>query len=336
MTDPRAVPHARSAAAATAGARAPAALAAFLRGVERRGAVLAEMQCGDAAAGDAALADAMHEFRQAAGASVMDDWPRQFWAALLAQPALKQRTPVAIAVDATDRLGELGSGPRAALLLRLAAGLDEAGAAAVLGVRTQTYRLALQRALPHQADGRADPRAWQSLREQIHRRIKTLPEGRLKRLASAREAALQGTGTAASAAAPRAPASGVARHAGPRWLMALLWTLLALCVLAMAATFLPQFRSPAGSWRLSDASGNLPEQPPASRYGDEAAAIMHRDFELLADPQAVAQATDLPFHAWLAATPDQMAAAPVAGATADGGSVEVTDSPGGETSDEHD
>lgn len=336
MTDPRAVPGARSAAAVTPGARAPAALAAFLRGVERRGAVLAEMQCGDAAGGDAALADAMHEFRQEAGASVMDDWPRQFWSVLLAQPALKQRTPVAIALDATDRLGELGSGPRAALLLRLAAGLDEAGAAAVLGVRTQTYRLALQRALPHQADGRADPRAWQTLREQIHRRIKTLPEARLKCLASAREAALQGTRMTASVAAPRAPASGPARHSGPPWLMALLWTLLALCVLAMAATFLPQFRGQAGGWRLSDASGNLPEQPPASRYSEEAAAVLHRDFELLADPQAVALATDLPFHAWLAAAPDQMPAAPAASATAEGDSLEVIDSPGGETSDEHD
>src|SRR5690606_4101349 len=139
MNKPAAAPGRGSTPNATPGSeRPPPALAAFMRGVERRGAVLAELQCGDAATGDAALAVAMAEFRQTAGDTVMDDWPRRFWALLLAQPALKSRTPVAIAVDATDRLGELGSGPRAALLLRLAAGLDETGAAAVLGVRTQT------------------------------------------------------------------------------------------------------------------------------------------------------------------------------------------------------
>ncbi len=286
-----------------AAARAPAALAAFMRGVERRGAVLAELQCGDANAGDAALANAMDQFREAAGDTLMDDWPRRFWALLLAQPALRTRIPVAIALDATDRLGELGSGPRAALLLRLAAGLDEAGAAAVLGVRSQTYRLALQRALPHQVDGRADPQAWQSLREQIHRRIKTLPTGRLDRLARGREAALRGdpaTSRATTSGIPAATSSG-----RPTWVMPLLWVLLGLCVLAMAATFLPQVRQWTGDAAPADARTDaLPEQAPASRYGDEAAAVMHRDFDLLADPQGVALASDLPFHAWLAARGD--------------------------------
>lgn len=336
MTEQRAVPGARSGGATTAGARAPAALAAFLRGVERRGAVLAELQCGDASAGDAALADAMRQFRQEAGATVMDDWPRRFWAVLLAQPALKQRTPVAIAVDATDRLGELGSGPRAALLLRLAAGLDEAGAAAVLGVRTQTYRLALQRGLPHHPDGRADPHAWQALREQVHRRIKTLPGGRLDRLAGAREAALRGA-SPGPATAPDADAS-IAVRARPAWLMPLLWGLLALCVAAMALTFLPRFRNPGGAARSIDASGALAEQPPASRYSEQAAAVMHRDFDLLADPQGMEAAVDLPFQAWLAAHPDELASVdPVqADARADAPVDEAIAAPGGETSDDID
>ncbi|KIQ97686.1 hypothetical protein TI01_0766 [Lysobacter sp. A03] len=316
------------------GARAPAALAAFLRGVERRGAVLAELQCGDATTGDAALAAAMRQFRQEAGATVMDDWPRQFWAVLLAQPALKQRTPVAIAVDATDRLGELGSGPRAALLLRLAAGLDEAGAAAVLGVRTQTYRLALQRGLPHHPDGRADPHAWQALREQVHRRIKTLPGGRLDRLATAREAALSGGSTATAAASSIDRSSAI--RARPAWLMPLLWTLLALCVLAMALTFLPSSGNPGGAARAVDASGALDEQPPASRYSEEAAAVMHRDFDLLADPQGVAAAVDLPFHAWLAAHSEQLSSVESAQAEtgADVAVDDVIETAGGETSDD--
>ena len=283
--------------------RAPPALAAFMRGVERRAAVLAELQCGDAAAGDAALAVAMGGFRQTAGNTVMDDWPRRFWALLLAQPALRSRTPVAIAVDATDCLGEMGSGPRAALLLRLAAGLDETGAAAVLGVRTQTYRLALQRGLPHQPDGRADPRAWDALREHIHRRIKTLPGPRLDRLARAREMILRGEASASPSTLGGYSTAAVPSR--PGWLMPVLWALLAVCVLAMAATFLPPWQQWTGAGGPVDARTDaLPEQPPASRYGAEAAAVLHRDFDLLADPQGLAHAADFPFHAWLAAGGD--------------------------------
>ena len=49
---------------------APNALSAFLRGIERRGALFAELQCGDRDAGDAALAAAMRAFRNHAG-----EWP---------------------------------------------------------------------------------------------------------------------------------------------------------------------------------------------------------------------------------------------------------------------
>ncbi|KRA17323.1 hypothetical protein [Lysobacter sp. Root604] len=280
---------------------APAALAAFLRGVERRGAVLAELQAGDAGAGDAALAAAMRAFRDGIEAAPMADWPRRFWSQLLAQPGLHQRTRVAIPLDATDRLGELGHGPRAALLLRLAAGLSEPDAAAALGVAQPTYRLALQRALPHHADGSADPAAWQQLREQIHRRIKTLPPERLTRLTAAREAALRGAPVAAEGQRGDAPVVAAGRR--PRWLMALLWTLLALCALAFAATWW----WPLGG--VADWLGGppiqveaLPEaEAPAARYSHEAGLIGDRDFALLADPEGEAGARELAFHSWLAA-----------------------------------
>jgi len=282
---------------------APAALSAFLRGVERRGAVLAELQAGDAAAGDAALAAAMGAFRAIAADAALSDWPSRFWSLLLTQTGLAHRTPVAIAVEATDRLAELGSGPRAALLLRLAAGLSEGEAAAVLGVAPATYRLALQRALPRHADGRADPQAWQQLREQVHRRIKTLPPERLQRLAQARELAL--SGAAASAAPVSAPGrANRAPRSRPRWLMPLLWTLLALCVLAFAATFWPG-GGLTGGWLGAPDGVQVSALPqasaPAERYGREAGLIAHRDFALLADPEAEAAATDVDFRSWLAA-----------------------------------
>lgn len=274
---------------------APAALAAFLRGVERRGAVLAELQCGDRDRGDAALASAMWDFRVDAAQLAMGEWPRRFWTVLLAQPELRRHAGVAIPLDAADRLAELGSGPRAALLLRLAAGLEEAEAAAVLGIAEASYRLALQRALPHHPDGRADPQAWQRLGEQVHRRIKTLPPPRLVRLTRAREAALQGiVEPAASAAAVERPRV--------RWLLPLLWTLLALCAAAFAATFwgrsgaLLEGPGPDQAWQRE-----LPAEAPASRYREEAGLVAHRDFELLADPRAMAAAEQLGFHSWLAA-----------------------------------
>ncbi|UNK48489.1 sigma-70 region 4 domain-containing protein [Lysobacter sp. S4-A87] len=281
----------------------PPALSAFLRGVERRGAVLAELQAGDAGSGDAALATAMAQFRGEAESLAMPAWPTRFWSLLLAQPQLRNRTAVALPIDVTDRLGELGSGPRAALLLRVAAGLSEDEGAAVLGVSQPSFRLALQRALPHHEDGRADPEAWQRLREQIHRRIKTLPADRLVRLSAARDAVMRGPAPASSSA----DAASARRR--PRWLMASLWVLLATCVLALAVSFIwPDLLTP---WQraLGLEPGvkrvrvePLPEgDEPAARYSPETALVAHRDFELLADPQAQVDAGDLEFHSWYAA-----------------------------------
>lgn len=279
-----------------------AALAAFLRGVERRGAVLAELQSGDAGDGDAALHAAMRRFRDDAATLPMAEWPSRFWSLLLAQPRLRYRSEVALPLDATDRLGELGSGPRAALLLRLAAGLSEDEAAGALGVTPAAYRLALQRALPRHADGRADPEAWHRLREQIHRRIKALPPERLLRLAGLREAVLRGD-DAPAVSAPGTPAPRQ-QSRRPRWLMPLLWGLLALCAVAFAVSF---WWSPGGFGGLiGDARGVRvqplpPSEDPATRYGDEAASLSHRDFDLLADVEGQARARELDFYSWLAA-----------------------------------
>lgn len=301
--------------AAPAPSPTPAALAAFLRGVERRAAVLAELQAGDAVNGDAALAAAMREFRDGAAGLPMGEWPRRFWSLLLAQPALRQRVPVALALEATDRLGELGSGPRAALLLRLAAGLEDAEAAAVLGVGTSSYRMALQRALPCDADGQPDAQLWHRLREQVHRRIKTLPTARLLQLTRAREAVL--AGTAGDPPRPRtrgfqtrgsAPSWQRPVRSRPRWLLPLLWSLLALCAAAFAATFWWPLREP-GQAAADRPPNGLPQEAPASRYGATAGLVSHRDFALLADPAGEQQAQDLAFHSWLLAQ-DKLEAEP--------------------------
>lgn len=276
----------------------PPALSAFLRGVERRGAVLAELQCGDAGVGDAALVAAMRSFREGAAAVPMAEWPRRFWAKLLEEPALRQRVPVALALDPTDRLGDVPTGPRAALLLRLAAGLSEPEAASVLGVGEASYRLALRSALPHHGDGRADPQAWHHLRDQVHRRIKTLSPERLTRLAQAREALLRGEAGAPGAAAPPLP---VVQRRRPRRVLAVLWTLLLLCGLALAATWWWPERALGAGWGGGVRIEPLPAAAPAATLSAEAALVAHPDFALLADPATEANATDLAFRAWLAA-----------------------------------
>ena len=285
MTHPHAAP-----------ATPPAALAAFLRGVERRGAVLAELQAGDIHAGDTALAAAMQAFRDQAEALPVAQWACRFWTLLIAQPGLRERTVVALALDAGDSLEALGSGPRAALLLRIAAGLGEDDAATVLGVAPATYRLALHRALPHGADGAPDAAAWQRLRDHVNTRIRTLPAARLARLGRAREAALHGFDVE-----PMRPADPDGDGAG-RWRRPALWAVSVATLGALAMTF---------AWerydhRLADRERRVrietlaPAEQPASTYGAGSAWLSHRDFELVGDAASQAGAGSLGFNAWLA------------------------------------
>lgn len=306
MTRPSSSPEVRPASSP--------ALAAFLRGVERRAAVLAELQCGDPARGDRALAAAMAEFQEAAAAEdpaagqVMAGWPAGFWSRLLARPELRSHVPVRVELSATDRLGTLGSGPRAALLLSLAAGLDQDEAATVMGIASGSYELAVRRALAHLAgsdDQTALATQWRQLRERVHHRIKNLPAERQRFLAEARAEALAGGGIEGSGEVAAGPAPGVTRAAArPPWLVPVLWGLLALCAIAFAGTFFGDalLARLAGPEEGEVWSGVLEEgEEPASRYGRQAQVLTHRDFELLADPEGAAEAGHLAFHSWLAA-----------------------------------
>lgn len=160
----------------------PAALAAFLRGIERRGLVLALCQCGDEDAGTRALAAAMRTFAGRAAPSPIADWPARFWHLLAASPLLRQ--PVAAGDWPRDLAALAAIAPldRLALLLRLVAGLDEAAAARALDVDQDGYRAALARACPRDAQGRPDAGAWRSLAEALQARVRALPEVIVARL----------------------------------------------------------------------------------------------------------------------------------------------------------
>ena len=213
----------------TDAAAAPAALTAFLRGVERRAAVFAQLHCGDADAGDNALAGAMRAFRNAAERTPVADWPRRFWGLLLATRQLREPSPGSHWPPEFARLAALGPGPRAVLLLRLAAGLTEADAALVLGIAQPSYRLALQRALPHHSDGSADAERWRQLGAAVQEATRQLPVQRLAHLAKLREAAIQGRKLERSTHPhgrrrwERRRDDDAPPHAQRRWLIRTLW-----------------------------------------------------------------------------------------------------------------
>lgn len=281
-------------------AAVPAAVAAFIRGIERRGAVLAELQAGDPHAGDAALAAAMRAFRAVGPAEPMARWPVRFWSLLLAAPQLRRPPGAPRDEPGAEWLAGLAPGPRAAILLRLAAGLDEGDAAHALGIGRPAYRQALRLALPRREDGRADPAAWLRLRAHVHRRIKTLPTERLEHLARLREDALAGREPAAGA--PAAPGR-------PAWLRPALAVAAGACFAAFIGTF---------AWAWWDARNGdldvarLPTERPAETFDEETRLLTHPHFEMLADPEGMALSAELAFLSWATDQPEIDAAREVA------------------------
>lgn len=293
-------------------ASVPAALSAFLRGVERRGALFAELQCGDREAGDEALAAAMRAFRNHAGTLPMAEWPRRFWTLLAATPQLRQSAATARWPAGVEALAGLQPLPRQALLLRLTAGLPEEEASAVLGIAPEVHQQALASACPRDVSGQPDASAWRTLAEAIQSLLRDLPPQRLARLARLREAAILGTRLERPAPASSSATPVPAQPGRRRWPWVLL--VLVLCATALAATWWwPQWRASHGGGadpqgdvqRLQDpveiTREDLPEQPPAAKFDAATALLTHPDFELLLEPQDEAVARDADFLAWYAA-----------------------------------
>lgn len=157
----------------------PATMLTFLRGVERRSLVLAQLQCADADVAEGVLDAASELFCKQAGEWLMATWPLRFWSLLTASPVLRRspmpgnwQAPFAV-------LGSIDSEDRLALLLRIVAGLDERMAADVMGLDQAHYRQALARACPRDAAGEPDALAWRALAEAAQLQIRALPPQRL-------------------------------------------------------------------------------------------------------------------------------------------------------------
>ena len=260
----------------------PPALAAFLRGIERRGFVFARAQCGSEAIALTTLAQTVRGFLAEAANLPLALWPSRFWSGLLGQPALLQ------ADAAGSPLASLTPGPRAALLLRLVAGLDLAHAAQVLGVSEAAYRYALQRALREAAAAGLDAGELQALHDRLLLEV--------KQLNAAQQQALQALHEQPIEVPPDAPTRTRATAPSPsrQWP----WVGLAVLGLAFAATFV---WSPSPHLQPGQSQALAPELISGAVVLDDAAVVTHPDYALLAYPQDQALAGDLGFLSWLAA-----------------------------------
>ena len=220
----------------------PAALSAFLRGAERRAFVFLWLQGGDPAAAERALSAAIRAFPGPAAAMPMAEWPTRFWKLLAALPV-----PHDGPGDWPPGLEALATMPapvRQALLLRQVAGLDEAEAAALLGVEPAAYQALLGQACPTRADGGPDAAGWRLQAEAIQQAGRGLETPQLVRLAQLREAALSARPVLpaardanAQSGPPSFASTGRGREPGRyRWLawLAALVLLVAIAVVAVA------------------------------------------------------------------------------------------------------
>ena len=323
---------------------APAALTAFLRGVERRAAVFAELQSGDSDAGDTALAGAMRAFRNAAATQPMAEWPGRFWALLVATPQLRRAAPTACWPGGLQALAVLPPAPRQALLLRMAAGLQEAEAASASGLSLGDYQQALAQACPRDNQGQVDVAAWRQLAESIQQHARELAPDRLARLAQVRERAVAALPAAHRKTLLERPVVQLASTQSARRRRRAGWMILGvatLCLLALAATWwwphwqasrTPQGRVAPGTGQIMAtpeiSTTGLPEQAPAARFDAATGLLAHPDFELVQDEQGEAVAREADFLAWLAARQEALppaAEAPAGDAAAVGRQAETSD-----------
>lgn len=293
---------------------AAGALAAFLRGVERRALVVAELQCGDAARAEQTLVAVMRAFAAVASDLPMAQWPTRFWTLLgqrqvLREPVGGQWQPPLAA------LGEMAPLPRLALLLRVGGSLDEGIAMRVLDQDEAGYQHLLADACPRDVHGQPDASAWRQLAEQVQGRIRDLPAKRLQQLQQPAAAVASTEAPTTSWRAPqrdeRAPAHGKRRrpNARPRWRgpLILLVTVAVLLVAALGWRHwqghsfgsdvpLPEGvvgeAGPVTVEALPPSTVNVPPVATPVQAADDATMLGDRDYPLVAD-------ADL--YAWTAA-----------------------------------
>lgn len=291
---------------------AAGALSAFLRGVERRALVVAELQCGDPARAEQTLVAVMRAFSAVASDLPMAQWPTRFWTLLgqrqaLREPAAGQWPPSLAA------LGDMPPLPRLALLLRVGGSLDEGIATRVLDIDEDGYQQLLAAACPRDAHGQPDAAAWRGLAEQVQLRIRDLPAKRLQQLQQPSAPAANNQPPTASWRTPerdersapkrRRPNSGAPRWRGP---VILLVTVAVLLAAALGWRYWQHHATasdaPLPEGVVAESGPVTVESLPASEVQPTAAADGHaaEDAAMLGD-RDYPLAADADLYAWSAA-----------------------------------
>lgn len=272
---------------------APTAVAAFLRGVRARAWLLSRVQAGADAPARHAMAVVERVFTADAGRWPLAEWPGQYWRLLLATPSLRQPGEGGLG-SPLPGIARLPAQPRAAVLLLVVAGLDEAAAASALGVPVEACQQAVRDSLPPDALGRPDVDVWRAWRAAAERALADA-----ERVAPASPAtSLQTVPNSMQAQA----STGLRRG---------LWLGLALCAAGLGASL---FLHPKGRAVLERMRAPIrldalaPASAPLARF-DARDPALHPDRERLAAPHEAGYADDLPMLAWLADASSDLRAA---------------------------
>ena len=270
----------------------PAAVAAFLRGFDKRAQLFASVQAGDATRGARALSVVARVFAAEASQWPLAQWPQQYWRLLLATPSLRHAAAPA-PYPVLPGVARLPPEPRAAVLLHLVAGLTDEAAAPALGLSVPAYQAMIRDSLPRNDLGQPDVDVWRAWQATVQRE--------LARAAEPPPLAKQAAQPTPSPSPAATPAAELPASHGVRWL----WLGVAACALAFAAAF---FIHPAGrevihQWFATIKREPLPAAAPKARF-DARDLALHPDRELLASPQEAWFAERLALLAWLATATD--------------------------------
>lgn len=271
----------------------PAAVAAFLRGFDKRAQLFASVQAGDAARGARALSVVARVFAAEASQWPLAQWPQQYWRLLLATPSLRHAAPPA-PYPVLPGIARLPPEPRAAVLLHLVAGLTDEAAAPALGLTVPAYQAMIRDSLPRNDLGQPDVDVWRAWQATVQRE--------LGRAAEPPPLAKQAAQPAPRPSPAATPAAELPASHGVRWL----WLGVAACALAFAAAF---FIHPAGREVIHQWFATIKREPlpaasaPRARF-DAGDLALHPDRERLASPQEAWFAERLGLLAWLANASD--------------------------------
>ena len=251
-------------------AASSSAMQAFRRGIDRRAYVLARAQCGDSDLLQSALSAVDGAFKAEYAELPISQWPIRFWTLLLSRKELAQ------GVSPWPALASISHGPRAALLLRLVAGLDFSHAAQVLNISETTYRFALERGLEQLHAAGFNFEELERLRDSFFEEVKQLPT----ELIQTRER----PAVVITPSLPVAELEPEIKKTGP-------WPWLVLLMAVVLGGLL---------WWWSTQWSDVVATKAVS-LTEVQTAVIHPDYDVIANPDIQAQAEDLAFLSWIAA-----------------------------------